>query len=136
MPHWLLKTEPTCYSWPDLVRDRKTAWDGVANALALKHMRAMAKGDLALIYHTGNERQAMGIAEITRAAYPDPNGENEKMVVVDLKIKKTLARPVSLDEIKADPAFRGWDLLRISRLSVVPTPATLWNHILKLSEMA
>ena len=133
MPHWLLKTEPDSYSWENLARDKKTVWDGVTNALALKHIRSMKKGDLALIYHTGGERQAVGIAEVTSAPYIDPNAEDERHVVVDLKPKRKLKRAVTLDEIKADPAFAGWDLLRISRLSVVPVPAAIWKRLEELS---
>jgi predicted RNA-binding protein with PUA-like domain len=134
MAYWLLKTEPDDYSWDDLARDKKTVWDGVANNTALKHMRTMAKGDLALIYHTGDERQAVGIAEITSKPYADPKQENEKLVVVDLKIGKKLGRPVSLDQIKKDKAFDDWDLVRIGRLSVVPTPESMWKRVIELSE--
>ena len=129
MARWLLKTEPDTYNWDALARDKKTAWDGVANALALKHMRTMKKGDLALIYHTGDERAAIGIAEITSNPYADPNEQDERLVVVDLKPKQKLPQPVTLADIKADPAFAGWDLLRISRLSVVPVPDELWKRI-------
>lgn len=129
MARWLLKTEPDVYAWDQLVEDKKTAWDGVNNALALKHMRTMKKGDLALIYHTGDERAAIGIGEITSAPYADPNEQDEKLVVVDVKPKAKLARPVTLADIKAEPAFAGWDLLRISRLSVVPVPEAMWARI-------
>jgi predicted RNA-binding protein with PUA-like domain len=135
MAFWLLKTEPDCYSWDDLERDGQTVWDGVENALALKHIRSMKKGDLALIYHTGNERQAVGVAQVVSAPYADPKAGDEKLVVVDVKAKKKLARPVTLDVIKADPAFSGWDLLRISRLSVVPTPEAMWKRIEALSKL-
>lgn len=134
MGKWLLKTEPDCYSWADLARDKKATWDGVTNALALKHIRTMKKGDLALIYHTGGERQAVGIAQITTAPYPDPKEEDEKLAVVDLKPVKPLKTPVSLDVIKSDPAFAGWDLLRISRLSVVPVPDAMWDRLEELSK--
>lgn len=129
MARWLLKTEPDCYSWADLVRDGKTVWDGVSNALALKHIRAMKKGDSALIYHTGDERAAIGIAEVASDPYPAPGEEDEKLTVVDLKAGKALPRPVTLDEFKADPAFASWDLLRIGRLSVVPVPEPMWKRI-------
>jgi predicted RNA-binding protein with PUA-like domain len=132
--NWLLKTEPDCYAWDDLVRDKKTAWDGVTNALAMKHIRTMKKGDAALIYHTGGDRAAVGIAEITKNPYADPKEEDERLAIVDLKPKKPLARPVTLDEFKADKAFAGWDLLRIGRLSVVPVPDAMWKRILELSE--
>ena len=134
MAYWLLKTEPSTYSWADLVRDKKATWDGVANATALIHLRAMKSGDQALIYHTGTERQAVGIAKITKGPYPDPKEDDAKLVVVDLAPKQALTRPVTLDEIKADKTFAGWDLLRIGRLSVVPTPPEMWDRIIELSK--
>jgi predicted RNA-binding protein with PUA-like domain len=134
MALWLLKTEPDCYSWADLEREKKTAWDGITNALALKHLRTMKKGDLALIYHTGGERAAVGVAEIVSNPRPDPKEDDEKLVVVDIKAKKKLANPVALDVIKADKAFAGWDLLRISRLSVVPVPEAMWKRIEQLAK--
>ena len=133
MAYWLLKTEPDCYNWEDLKRDKKTVWDGVANALALKHIRSMKKGDQAVIYHTGKERQAVGLATITSAPYPDPKEDDEKLAVVDIKIDKPLKQPVTLSDFKADPAFEGFDLIRISRLSVVPVPEKMWKHMLKLA---
>lgn len=133
MALWLLKTEPDCYSWDDLSRDKKTVWDGVNNALALKHIRSMKKGDLALIYHTGDERAAVGVAEITSAPYADPKEGDEKLAVVDLKPKQKLPRPVTLSDIKADKTFAGWDLLRIGRLSVVPVPRKMWERIEELA---
>lgn len=133
MAHWLLKTEPDTYSWDDLSRDKSTVWDGVANALALKHIRTMKKGDTALVYHTGDERAAVGIAEVKTNPYPDPAGADEKLVVFDLKPKKKLPRPVTLADIKADAAFAGWDFLRIGRLSVVPVPEPVWARILELA---
>jgi len=131
--YWLLKTEPDAYSWDDLARDKKTRWDGVTNALALKHIRTMKKRDLALIYHTGDERAAVGIAQITTDPYADPAEHDEKIVVVDLKPKRKLPRAVTLAEFKADKAFAGWDLLRIGRLSVVPVPPAMWERIEQLS---
>jgi predicted RNA-binding protein with PUA-like domain len=133
LAYWLLKTEPDCYAWDDLVRDKRTVWEGVKNAAALINIRAMKKGDLALIYHTGGERAAIGIAEIVSDAYSDPTATDEKMAVVDLKPKKKLARPVHLDEIKADAAFSGWIMLRIGRLSVVPVPPLMWKRIERLA---
>ena len=134
LSYWLLKTEPDSYAWDDLARDKSAVWDGVSNALALKHIRSMKKGDLALVYHTGDERAAVGIAEVKSAPYPDPKEDDEKLAVVDLKPKKKLKRPVTLDVIKADKTFAGWDLLRIGRLSVVPVPEPMWQRILELSE--
>ncbi|HEY7116691.1 MAG TPA: EVE domain-containing protein [Tepidisphaeraceae bacterium] len=134
MARWLLKTEPDCYSWDHLVKDKRTAWDGVSNALALKHIRTMKKGDVALIYHTGDEKSAVGMADVVSDPYPDPKEQDDKLVVVDVKPKKKLAQPVSLAEIKADPAFEGWELLRIGRLSVVPVPDRMWKRIEELAE--
>lgn len=133
MARWLLKTEPDCYAWAQLVKERKTAWDGVNNALALKHIRSMKKGDLALIYHTGDEKAAVGIAQVASDPYPDPKEEDERLVVVDIKPVKKLPRAVTLSVIKADPAFEGWDLLRIGRLSVVPVPDAMWQRIEELA---
>jgi predicted RNA-binding protein with PUA-like domain len=126
---WLLKTEPGTYSWDDLVRDKRTTWDGVTNAVALKNIRAMTKGNPVIIYHTGDERAAVGVAEVASDPYPDPKAGDAKIVVVDLKPKMKLAKPVSLADIKADPAFAGWDLIRIGRLSVVPVPDAMWKRL-------
>ena len=134
MAYWLLKTEPDCYSWSDLERDTAARWDGVSNALALKHLRAMSKGDLALVYHTGDERAAVGVAEVTAGPYPDPSAGDDRLVVVDVRPKRKLGQPVTLADIKADPSFAGWDFLRIGRLSVVPVPEPMWNRLLQLAE--
>jgi predicted RNA-binding protein with PUA-like domain len=134
MAYWLIKTEPDCYAWDDLVRDKSTVWDGVSNALALKHIRSMKKGDLALVYHTGDQRRAVGVAEVKTNPYPDPKEGDDKRVVVDLRPKKKLTQPVTLSDIKADKAFEGWDFLRIGRLSVVPVPPAMWERVLELSE--
>jgi predicted RNA-binding protein with PUA-like domain len=130
---WLLKTEPSTYSWDDLARDKTATWDGVSNAVALKHIRSMKKGDLALIYHTGDERQVVGVAEVTSDPYPDPKADDEKLVVVDLKPKRKLKTRVGLNVIKSDKAFAGWDLLRIGRLSVVPVPEPMWDRVEELA---
>lgn len=133
MARWLLKTEPSEYSFDQLVKDKKTVWSGVSNATALIHLRSMSKGDEAIIYHTGDERAAVGLATIASGPYPDPDADDPKRVVVDLKAGKRLASPVSLATIKADKAFAGWDLLRISRLSVMPVPDTMWDRLMTLS---
>lgn len=133
MSFWLLKTEPSTYSFDDLLRDGKTTWDGVTNTTALKHIRTMKKGDLALIYHTGDERAVVGVAEVASAPYADPKAGDEKIVVFDLKPKKKLKAPVTLDAIKSDKAFAGWDLLRIGRLSIVPTPPPMWERVIELA---
>ena len=134
MAYWLLKTEPDCYNWDRLVRDKSTVWDGVTNALALKHIRTMKKGDLALVYHTGDERAAVGVAEVRSNPYADPKEGDERLAVVDVKPVRKLSRPVTLSDIKADPGFAGFDLLRNGRLGVVPVPEGMWGRILELSE--
>jgi predicted RNA-binding protein with PUA-like domain len=133
MATWLLKTEPDGYSWDDLAREKKTAWDGISNPLALKHIGAMKKGDQALIYHTGRQRQVVGLARIVSAPYADPKQDDPRRLVVDIQSLRKLKRPVTLDQIRADPAFAGWDLLRISRLSVMPVPEPMWRRLEQLS---
>ena len=134
LAHWLLKTEPGTYSWDDLVRDKKTTWDGISNPMALMHLRSMKNGDLALLYHTGGEKAVVGVVEIASGPRPDPKSNNEKLVVVDIEPKKKLPNPVTLADIKADPAFAGWDLIRIGRLSVVPVPDAMWKRIETLAK--
>lgn len=136
MPYWLLKTEPDTYSWDDLVREGRTVWDGIANNAALLHMRKARRGDLALIYHTGDERRAMGIAEIVKAAYPDPKEGDAKLLVVDVEAREALARPVELAQVKSLAEFRGSPLVRQGRLSFVPLTAEQWRTILALSKKA
>ncbi|MGH7719992.1 MAG: EVE domain-containing protein [Gemmatimonadaceae bacterium] len=118
--HWILKTEPSTFSWDDLVRDGTAVWDGVRNPVAIRHLAAMQPGDDALIYHTGGEKAAVGLARVTKAAYPDPKATDPKLLVVDLAPVRKLSRPVTLHEIKSDPAFRDSPLVRQGRLSVVP----------------
>jgi len=120
MAYWLLKTEPSTYSWEELVAEKETRWDGVTAPAALQHIRAMKKGDQALIYHSGAVRAAIGLAEVITAPYVDPEGDSEKLAVVDVRALRTLARQVGLAEIKANPLFAESPLVRISRLSVVP----------------
>ena len=134
--HWVLKTEPSTYGFPDLVRERRTRWEGVSNAVALKHLRSMLEGDDALIYHTGNEKSLVGLARIASAPYPDPAQKDERLVVVDVEAGKPLPRPVSLAEIKADPAFRDLGLVRLSRLSVVPVEPDQWKRLLAMAGAA
>jgi predicted RNA-binding protein with PUA-like domain len=131
--HWILKTEPSVYGFPDLVRDRRTRWEGVSNAVALKHLRSMREGDDALIYHTGKEKSLIGLARIVSAPYPDPSKTDPRLVVVDIEVGKALPRQVSLAEIKADPAFKELGLVRLSRLSVVPVEPDQWQRLLGLA---
>src|SRR2546425_1327440 len=131
--YWLLKTEPSTYSYADLEGDGRTTWDGVANALALKHLRAMKAGDRAFIYHTGEEKQIVGIAQIVSDAYPDSKADNPKFAVVDLKPSERLKRPVTLAEIKARKEFADFELVRMGRLSVMPVSAARWKRLLATS---
>lgn len=127
--HWLLKTEPSTYAFDQLEREGRAVWDGVSNPVALRHLRSMAVGDLGFIYHTGDEKRIVGVARVTKAAYPDPKLKDPKMVVVDLAPVERLGRPVTLAEIKADPRFADWELVRIGRLSVMPVTAERWRWI-------
>lgn len=133
MASWLLKTEPSEYSWEDLERDRRTVWDGVTSNAALKNMRAVKEGDEAVVYHTGDERAAVGVARIASAPYPDPRARDSRLVVFDVTPERRLPRPVPLAAIKADRAFAASDLVRIPRLSVVPLPDALWRRLLALA---
>ena len=130
--HWLLKTEPGDYSWDDLVRGGRAVWDGVGNFTALRHMRDVKKGDRALIYHTGGERAAVGVARVVSDAYPDPQQDDPRVVVFDVEPEERLARPVTLAEVKAIPELAGWDLVRLPRLSVMPVPPEHWKRLLAL----
>jgi predicted RNA-binding protein with PUA-like domain len=132
MAHWILKTEPSTYSFADLQKATHAVWDGVANPVALRHLREMSVGDDVLIYHTGDEKAVVGHAKVVKAAYPDPKQDDPKLVVVDLEAGRPLAKSVTLKAIKADPAFAELALVRQGRLSVVPVPAPLWARLLKM----
>lgn len=134
MRYWLLKTEPSDYSYDDLERDGSTCWDGVGNNLALKNMREVRSGDRAFLYHTGNERSVVGEAEVTSDPYADPELDDPRRVVFDVRPGRRLPRPVPLAELKADSSFEGFDLVRIPRLSVMPVPPELWRRIQELAE--
>jgi predicted RNA-binding protein with PUA-like domain len=131
---WLLKTEPSSYSWAQLERDRRTVWDGVKNALALKHLAAMQKGDEVFVYHTGDEKAVFGVARVVRGAYPDPKAGDARMVVVDLEPDHPLPRPVTLHELRGNAKLAGFDLLRLPRLSVMPVSAAQWTEILRVAK--
>jgi len=124
---WLLKTEPGEYSYDDLEREGRARWDGVRNPVAVRHLRSMKKGDRALVYHTGSEKAAVGLAEVVSEAYPDPG--DRRLAVVDLEPRGRLARRVTLAEMKALDVFAESPLLRQGRLSVVPLTAAQWRAI-------
>jgi predicted RNA-binding protein with PUA-like domain len=132
--YWILKTDTDTYSFDDLAREHRAVWDGVSNALALKHIRSMAKGDPVLIYHSGDQKALVGLAQVASAPYPDPKANDPQLVVVDIEAGKRLPRPVTLAEVKADPAFADLALVRMSRLSVIPVPAAHWKRLLALAD--
>lgn len=134
MQRFLLKTEPSQYSYDDLVRDKFTVWSGIANATALIHLRAMRKGDEAFLYHTGNEKQIVGIVQVTADPYPDPEQQNDKRVVVEIRPVRKLDHPVPLAVIKTKKEFSTFPLVTISRLSVMPVSDAEWNSIIALSK--
>jgi predicted RNA-binding protein with PUA-like domain len=135
MQYWLLKTEPDDYAFADLAREQRCVWDGVKNNWALQHLRAMQRGDLAFVYHTGKERRIVGLAEVVRAAYPDPALEDPKRLVVDLRARIAVPRPVPLADIKCDARFAEFLLVRSSRLSVVPVSPAHWRALCMMGEI-
>ena len=130
MAYWLLKTEPSDYAYADLEADQGTLWDGVSNNLALKHLRQIRRGDQALIYHTGGERVVVGVAEVTSDPFPDPERDDPRLVVVEVKPGRKLAKPIPLADIKADPELKDFDLVRLPRLSVMPVTEAVWKRLL------
>lgn len=133
---WLFKTEPTDYPFDRLEREGRATWDGVANAVALKNLAKVREGDEVLVYHTGKEKAVVGVARATSGPRPDPHHPGEKLLVIDLEPVRRLARPITLAEIKADARFRGFDLVRLPRLSVMPVPAVERAALAKLEKSA
>lgn len=131
--NWLLKTEPLEYSYSDLEKENTTVWDGVKNALALKNMRTMLAGEQAFIYHTGKERRIIGIAQVASIAYPDPKLNDSKRLVIDIRAVRKLPEPITLNQIKQDEKFAGFDLLRLPRLSIVPVLPEHWQRLIELA---
>jgi predicted RNA-binding protein with PUA-like domain len=130
---WILKTDSDVYPYDRLEQERQAVWDGVSNPVALKHMRSMAPGDPLLIYHSGGTKEIVGLARVIRDAYPDPQGTNPKLVVVDIEVDRRQRRTVSLATIKADPAFADLALVRQPRLSVIPVPEPQWKKLLTMA---
>ncbi|CAN5460805.1 EVE domain-containing protein [soil metagenome] len=131
--YWLVKQEPSAYSWPDFVADGKTAWTGVRNFTARNNLRAMQKGDAVLYYHSVSGKAVVGVAEVMRTAYPDPKAADGDWSAVDILPKQTLARAVTLEEIKKIPELKEMVLLRLSRLSVQPVTAAEFDHVVRLA---
>jgi predicted RNA-binding protein with PUA-like domain len=130
--HWIVKTEPSTYSYGELERQKTAVWDGVKNNLALKHLRQMKPGDRVLVYHTGDEKAVVGVAEVVSDAYPDPKQKDPKLAVVNLKAAGRLPRAVPLAEIRKDRAFADLGLVRMGRLSVMPASAEQFKRLLAL----
>ena len=130
--NWLVKEEPENYSYSKFLTDRTTVWAGVRNPVAQRNLREMQKGDRVFFYHTGKEKAVIGIATVSKTAYPDP--KDDKLVVVELAAGKALKRPVTLAEIKADKRFKDMPLVRIARLSVQPVTDDQWEMIESMSK--
>ncbi len=133
MAYWLIKSEPSAYSWAQLVKDKRTSWTGVRNPQAAANLKAMKPGDRCFFYHSGEGKEIVGIAEVVKAAYPDPTDKAGKAVAVDVKAVEPVKLPVTLAAIKALPAFRDFKLVRQSRLSVVPVSDEHWKLLSKMS---
>ena len=132
MNYWLVKTEPETYSWDDLVRDKKTTWDGVRNFQARNNLKAMKKGDLAFVYHSGEQKSVVGIAEITKEFFPDP--KDKEWAAIEIGHKKKLKNPVSLSAIKSEKKLTNMYLVRAARLSVQPVKKEEFDLVIEMSE--
>ena len=132
MACWLVKQEPSAYSWTDFVRDGQTSWTGVRNYTARNNLRAMSEGDDLLFYHSVTDKAVVGTAQVVRTAYPDPTAKEGDWVAVDVAPASALKRPVTLDEIKSNPKLKSMALLRLSRLSVQPVTAAEFREIVRL----
>ena len=133
MAHWLLKSEPSSYSWDQLVADGRTHWDGVRNAQALNNLRAMQPGDRAFFYHSGEDREIIGVVEVVKPFYPDPADKSGKLGMVDVKPVLPVAVKVGLAAMRIRPELSGMSLLRQSRLSVCPVSATEWKVVCEMA---
>jgi predicted RNA-binding protein with PUA-like domain len=131
--NWLFKEEPSHYGFDALVKDKRAVWSGVKNPVAQKHLHAVKRGDSIFYYHTGKEKSVVGVARALGDAYSDPGDETGRSAVVDVGPVRTLERPVTLAEIKADPRFKTFPLVRISRLSVMPVSDVEWKRIEKMA---
>lgn len=134
MAHWLVKSEPSAYSWDQLEKDKETIWSGVRNYAARLHLRNMKKGDEVFYYHSNEGTDIVGIAKVVKEAYQDPTTDDERWVAVDIKAYKKLKHPVALDTIKKDKRLADMALVRIGRLSVQPVTDKEWAVIMDLSE--
>ena len=136
MKHWLMKSEPGTYSWSDMVADGRTRWDGVRNFQARNNLRAMQPGDLALFYHSGEEKAVVGVVRVASAAYADPTAKGEDWSVVDVEAGHALAEPVTLKRIKGEAALKDMVLVRVSRLSVQPVTKAEFDRVVAIGGKA
>ena len=135
MAYWLVKSEPSAYSWEQFEKDKQTFWNGVRNYAARNHLKAMKKGDQVLFYHSNEGLEIVGIAKVTKEAYQDPTTDDEAWVVVDLKPYKRIKKPVSLEQIKADKRLANMALVRLGRLSVQPVTENEWDIVMEMGGM-
>jgi predicted RNA-binding protein with PUA-like domain len=133
MARFLVKTEPSTYSFADLQRDRRTVWDGISNPVALKNLATIRKGDTVIVYHTGDEKQAVGLAIAVSDAYADPKLNDPRRAVVDLEADRRLPKPVTLAQVKADAMLKTSDLARLPRLSVIPFSETQFKRLMSMA---
>ena len=133
MAYWLVKSEPSAYSWDELVKDKQTCWSGVRNYAARINLRAMKKADEVLFYHSNEGVEIVGIAKVVKEAYPDPTTDDERWVAVDIKAHKKLKKPVSLVQLKTDGRFANMDLVRLGRLSVQTVKPEEWEMLMKMA---
>jgi predicted RNA-binding protein with PUA-like domain len=133
MAYWLVKSEPSAYSWEQLEKDKQTVWSGVRNYAARINLRAMKKGDEVLFYHSNEGLDIVGIAKVVKEAYQDPTTDDSAWVAVDIKAYKKLKQPVSRDTIKADKRLAGMALVRLGRLSVQPVTDEEWDIVMKMA---
>ena len=135
MANWLIKSEPEVYSWDQLNKDKQTRWDGIRNYAARLHLKTMKKGDPVFFYHSNKGTEIVGIATVTKEAYPDPTSSDPAWFAIDIKPLKKLKHPVSLDQVKKEKKLSGMALVRISRLSVQPVTDEEWQIIMKMGGM-
>jgi len=133
MAYWLVKSEPSTYSWDQLVKDKKTTWDGVRNFAARNHLKSMKKDDDVLFYHSNEGTEIVGIAKVAKEYYPDPTADDTNWVVVDLKPSKKLKKPVTLSQVKSDKRLADMALVRLGRLSVQPVTESEWKIVMELA---
>jgi predicted RNA-binding protein with PUA-like domain len=133
MAYWLAKSEPTTYSWDQFVKEKETCWSGVRNYAARLHLRAMKKGDEVFFYHSNEGTNIVGIAKVSKEAYPDPTTDDDRWVAVDLKAVRKIKTPVTLDTIKKDKRLANMALVRLGRLSVQPVTEDEWKVVMELA---